>query len=100
MKILLLILVLLAGCATQGGYQGMTAEQLAALAKMKDANVQCIKGVTPITGQFLTILVSVDKGVIPEGGITVSPDCAVSVTNTRVTTTTTTVVSPIAKPAQ
>jgi hypothetical protein len=86
--------IALAGCASQGGYQGMSADQLAALAKMKDANVNCTKGSTLLLGSFLTVFVNLDKGVIPEGGISVSPDCAVTVTNSKVVTTTTTVVKP------
>jgi hypothetical protein len=43
---------------------------------------------------FFAVFVNLDKGVIPEGGITVSPDCAVSLTNTRVITTTTVTTTP------
>lgn len=99
MKYLAAIAVLiLAGCQNLG-YQSMSPEQLAALAKMKDASVQCVKGSTPLTGAFFTVMVNVDKGVIPEGGITVSPDCNVTLTNTRVTTTTTVTTTPLVKPA-
>lgn len=94
------ILFILSACANQGGYQGMSADQIAALAKMKDANVNCTKGSTVAFGNFFAVFVNLDKGVIPEGGITVSPDCAVSVTNSRVTTTTTTVVAPLAPTAK
>jgi len=41
------------GCASSPlGYQSMSPEQLTAMAKMKDASVQCIKGNTPLTGSF------------------------------------------------
>ena len=92
--ILLLATILIGGCATGLGYQGMSADQIAALAKMKDANIQCIKGNTPMAGSFLIVMVNLDKGVIPEGGITASPDCAVTLTNSRVITTTTVTTTP------
>lgn len=84
----------ISGCATQG-YQGMTSDQIAALAKMKDANVNCVKGSTPLTGSFITVFVNLDKGVIPDGGISVDGDCKVVLTNTRVTTTVTTTTTPV-----
>jgi len=90
---------LLTACASQGGYQGMSPEQLTAMAKMKDANVNCIKGSTPVTGQFFTVFVTLDKGVIPEGGITVDGDCRIAITNSRVVTTVTTTTTPIQQPA-
>ena len=102
MKLLaaLITVAVLSGCAGTGGsgYASMTPEQLNALAKMKDASVQCIKGSTPFTGPFLTVLVTMDKGVIPEGGVTVDGDCRVSLTNTKVITTTTVTTSPVPVP--
>jgi len=92
--IVLFIIVLLAGCANLG-YQGMSPEQLTALAKMKDANINCIKGQPTLTGPFFAVFVNVDKGVIPEGGITVTPDCGIILTNTRVVTTVTTTTAPV-----
>lgn len=93
---LLLAGMLLAGCATQGGYQNMTPEQIAAMAGMKDANVNCTKGSTPLTGQFVTVFVNLDQNVIPAGGITVDGDCKVTITNTQSQTTVTTVTTPLA----
>jgi len=87
-------LMLLGGCAQMQGYQSMSPEQLGAMAKMKDANVNCIKGNTPWTGQFFTVFVTLDKGVIPEGGISVDADCKVAITNSKVVTTTTVVTQP------
>lgn len=82
------------GCATTPGYQGMSADQITALATMKDANVNCTKGSTPLTGSFITVFVNLDKGVIPDGGITVDGDCKTTLTNTKVITTVTTVTAP------
>jgi hypothetical protein len=95
MKILLAGLVLLGGCASMNGYQGMSPEQLTAMAKMKDATVNCVKGSTVWTGPYFVVMVQMDKGVIPEGGITVNGDCGVSMTNSKVTTTVTTVTTPV-----
>jgi hypothetical protein len=92
----LICIFLLAGCASVSGYEGLSAEQLTALSKLKDVNVNCIKGSTIWTGPFFSVFVNVDKGVVPEGGVTVSPDCAVTFTNTRVVTTVTTTTTPIA----
>ena len=94
--LIILSIALLAGCATQGGYQNMTAEQIAALAKMKDANVNCTKGSTPLIGQFFTVFVNLDKDVIPAGGISVNGDCTINITNTQSQTTVTTVTTPLA----
>ena len=95
--LVLLAIIFLAGCAT-AGYQGMSAEQITALSKMKDANVNCVKGNTVWTGPFISVFLNYDKGVIPEGGISVDGDCKVTLTNTKVTTTVTTVTTPIAPP--
>jgi hypothetical protein len=92
------LVLLLAGCASQGGYQGMSAEQITALATMKDMNANCVKGQTPITGSFVTVFVNVDAAVIDNGSVTVTADCAVTFSNQQTpkpgTTTTTTVVTP------
>jgi len=85
----------LAGCASNS-YQGMTAEQISALASMKDANVNCVVLTTP-WGTSRTVFVNVDSSVIDSGGVTATPDCAVTFSNAApakpgtVTTTTTTV---------
>jgi PBP1b-binding outer membrane lipoprotein LpoB len=97
MKWIVIVLLLLSGCAGVQGYQSMSPEQLAAMAKMKDATVNCIKGSTVWTGPYFVVMVQLDKGVIPEGGITVDGDCKVSMTNSKVTTTVTTVTTPISK---
>lgn len=93
----LLLCLGLSGCAGLGsaGYQGMSADQIKALALMKDANVNCVKGGNAITGPFLTVFVNYDKGVIPDGGISVDGDCKVTMTNNKVQTTVTTITTPL-----
>jgi hypothetical protein len=78
-KIVLLILLctLIGGCAS-AGYQGMTPEQIAATAKMKDANVNCVVLNSPY-GRGVTVFINLDKGVIPLGTITVDSECKTTV---------------------
>jgi hypothetical protein len=92
MKTILISIAILtlSGCAQLGGYQSMSPDQLIAMAKMKDATVNCIKGSTVWTGPYYIVMVQMDKGVIPEGGITVDGDCQLSMTNTKVIKTITT----------
>lgn len=78
--IVVVAFALLAGCAGAPGYQGMTAEQIAALAKMKDANVACTIVNTP-WGRGVATFMNVDRGVIAKGAVTVDGDCKVTVTN-------------------
>ncbi len=80
MKTSILLLTLLMGCASPGAYQGMTAEQITALAKMKDANVACVILNAP-WGRGVTTFVNLDKGVIPSGTVTVDGECKVTMTN-------------------
>ena len=99
MKIVIALLAIaLGGCTSMQGYQVMSAEQITALAKMKDANVNCVKGSTVWTGPFITVFVNYDKGVIPDGGLSVDGDCKVTLTNTKVQTTVTTTTTPLTPP--
>lgn len=79
-KAIAIVTVLLAatGCASM---QGMTPEQLEAAAKSKDANAMCTKANSRLVGDVTTVYVNIDKGVITDGALTVSPDCAVTFTN-------------------
>jgi hypothetical protein len=82
---LILFVLLLAGC--WGGQtmpvhiDQMTPEQLAAYAKIKDANVMCIIANTPY-GQARALFVNVDKGVVPNGMVKVDDQCKAEITNT------------------
>ena len=87
MKLIIAAIALtLAGCATPIGYNGMSPEQINALAKMKDANVSCVvtKGAW---GTVVGTYVQLDKGVVPSGNVSVDSECKVTITST-----------PIAKP--
>ena len=71
----LILALLLAGCAGPFGLTGMNAEQLREWAKIKDANVTCVRGV--YAGAIVTaISISVDKAV--PAGVTVDADCKAS----------------------
>jgi hypothetical protein len=79
------VYLLLGGCAatSSAGYQGMSVEQISALAKMKDANINCVIINSP-WGKGVTIFVNVDKGVVPSGTVTVDSECKVILTNETV----------------
>lgn len=75
--LLALSLVGLTGCSFAAAQ--MTPEQLAAMAKVKDANVTCFKANTPY-GTAVTVYVNVDKGVVPAGSVSVDAECKVTLT--------------------
>ena len=81
MKPLLLgVLMLgLAGCANVQ-LDKMTAEQLKEVVKIKDAGVTCISLGTP-WGRQSALFISVDKGVVTSGAVTVDPDCKATIVN-------------------
>lgn len=71
-----LLALLLAGCA-QPFYTSMSPEQLAALAKFKEANLICVQGV--YAGAVVrTTSISTDKGIV--GTVTIDGDCKVTMT--------------------
>lgn len=60
------------------GLQDMTAEQITAMSKIKDAAISCIHGL--YAGATVNVVfVSVDKGI--PSGITVDTDCKVTFTS-------------------
>lgn len=68
-------LLSIAGCAGPFGFTGMNAEQIKEWAKIKDANVTCVRGV--YAGGIVTVIsISVDKAV--PAGVTVDADCKAS----------------------
>lgn len=77
-----ILALLLAGCQS-AGLQGMSAEQITATARMKDANVNCIIINSP-WGRGVTTFVNLDKGVVPSGGITVDNECKITILNNPV----------------
>jgi hypothetical protein len=73
--ILLALVLLLGGCATGLGMAGMSPEQLAAYAKIKDASAMCVKGMyAGVT--VTTTAVNIDKGI--PSGMTVKDNCEIS----------------------
>lgn len=76
----ILAAVALGGCAAT--YSGMSADQIAASAKAKDANVVCVVGAGP-WGKVVTTYVNVDKSVIDVGGIHVADGCDVQFVNQK-----------------
>ena len=57
-----------------GGLAGMSAEQITASSKIKDASVACTRATT-IYGSVTSLWVNLDKGVLAQGSVTVAPDC-------------------------
>lgn len=74
----LLLAAAFAGCAPFNP-ANMTPEQLTALAKIKDATVTCIIANSPY-GKGSGLYLSLDKGVIPTGTMTVDDGCKVTIT--------------------
>jgi hypothetical protein len=75
----ILALLVLTACAANG-YQNMTPEQIAATAKMKDANINCVIIASP-WGKGVTTFLNLDKGVLPVGTITVDSECRITIRN-------------------
>ena len=74
----LLLAIGIAGCATFDPSK-MSAEQLTAFAKIKDASVFCVIANTPY-GKATSTYVNIDKGVILSGTLTVDDACKVTMT--------------------
>lgn len=75
MRMLLIgLLLVLAGCATGLGVSGMSPEQLAAYAKIKDASAVCVKGVYAGV-VVVTTAVNADKGI--PAGVTIKDSCEI-----------------------
>ena len=84
MKNLLVILLLatLPACGTLFGtdYTKMSADQISAAVKDKDAAVICVQAGTP-WGKQSTTMIRSDKGVVVNGAITVDGDCKATYSN-------------------
>lgn len=81
MRRALVVLVLqlgLGGCGLLG-MERMSPEQIAAAAKVKDANVVCVIGNTA-WGRVQSTYVTLDKGVMVNGAIAVDDSCKVQLT--------------------
>ena len=74
MALLFVLLLGMTGCTN--ALASMSPEQLAAMAKMKDASVTCVRAV--YAGAVVTMLfVSADKGV--PANMTITDDCKTSI---------------------
>jgi hypothetical protein len=81
MKTALLLILLLAGCAQLPADPAkMSAEQLNAWAKDKNANIACstYKGVY---GTGVVNYVVLDRGIVVNGTIVLDQECKVTITN-------------------
>lgn len=80
--LLLLGVIVLTGCAGVNmpfEMEKMTPEQLAALAKIKEANSFCVVVNSPY-GRGVAVFMNLDRAVIPNGSITVDEQCKTTVT--------------------
>ncbi len=77
----ILAAALLAGCTGMGA-QNMSAEQISASAKAKDANVVCVVGTGP-WGKAATVYLNVDKSVVMNGSVSVDAECKTTFTNAK-----------------
>ena len=83
---LLALALMLTGCATLPlNYSKMSADQLNALVKDKNANIGCATVQTPYKGNVLYLVL--DKGVVQAGSVTIKSDCEVTITNAPETKT-------------
>jgi starvation-inducible outer membrane lipoprotein len=79
---ILFVALLLAACANlPADPSKMTAEQLTAWAKDKNANIACstYKG---LYGTGVVNYVVLDKGIVVNGTVVLDPECKVTITNT------------------
>ena len=68
--------LLLSGCAS--ALLGLSADQIEAMAKIKDAGLTCIQASVGAMGGGKLVVASMDRGIY--GTLSVDPDCRVSIT--------------------
>lgn len=79
--LLVLVAVVLSGCAAfPVDYQKMTAEQIRAAVSDKNANVGCSTVNSPY-GRGVVTMVTLDRGTMPNGKVTVDDQCKVTIEN-------------------
>lgn len=67
----------LSSCALPGSVIGMSAEQIHALAKQRDASVICVYGEGGLGASGSVIIAGIDRGIT--GSLSVSRDCGVRI---------------------
>lgn len=80
--LILVTSIALFGCAGITTPNNMSAEQLTAMAKDKSAGVFCGEGTGP-WGKVRTTTVNVDKAAVPNGTVTVTGECNVTITTSN-----------------
>lgn len=80
-KTILLLAVSLVGCVGPD-YRDMSAAQINAANKARDASVGCVYAEW-LTGKATTVYINIDQKVIEAGGVAISSDCAIIYTNRR-----------------
>ena len=70
-----------AGVSMPFNMDSMTPEQIAAFAKIKEANMGCLVANTPY-GRGVGTFVNLDKGVLPPGtSVSIDEQCKVTITS-------------------
>jgi starvation-inducible outer membrane lipoprotein len=76
--------LLLAACTTLPGgidYTKMTAEQIKAIGSDKSISAACTTA-NSVYGRVVTVTMTVDRGTVVNGGVTVDDACKIDVRNT------------------
>jgi hypothetical protein len=81
--IVLATILMVTGCASTG-VQNMTAEQLKAFAADKNFSAVCSNVTSRWWGMAHFLYANVDKGMVPNGTITVDANCLVTMSNNAV----------------
>lgn len=80
----IVLALLTIGCAGPLGIGGFDKDQLAALAKIKDASVVCIEADVMLgANKGALVLASVDKGITAQIRVDARGKCAVTLTTTK-----------------
>lgn len=80
MTLTMLAALALSACASMAG-PNMDAAQIKEIVKDKSGSVVCATVMGP-WGTGKTVVVNLDSGVVRNGGVTVDPNCVVTVTTT------------------
>ena len=83
-RALLIAALLLTGCSTLPGgidYSKMDAAQIKALSADKSISAACTTA-NSVYGRVVTVAMTVDRGTVVNGGVSVDDACKVTVTNT------------------
>lgn len=85
LALLVVLALMLVGCATGAGVTGMSPDQIKEFAKLKDSTVTCVRGVyagVTVTATYL----NVDSVKNSPTGLLVDDNCKITFSNIKQTT--------------